>query len=300
MGARLSRLFGAGKPAGKAGGTISDHDRAVLDLKVARDRLKKYQRKLDGDAATLVKQAQVLVLEGRRDRALMLLKIKKYKLQQSDKADAQLFTVTELIDSVEWEGQQSQVLAALAEGTKALNALHASMPIEDVEQLMADTQEALDYEAEISSVIAGSWTPESESSLMEEFAALEKELAAESAEEKAETKAEAAAAVEEVKAAAAVESTETADGDGETAAAVEEAEESEQAAAEKAEAEAEAEVADDVCEAEAPAAAAAADSSSTGDDVLSQLPEAPTGAVTLPAREAPQEDKKPTRVAVAS
>jgi charged multivesicular body protein 6 len=298
MGARLSRLFGAGKPAGKAGGTISDHDRAVLDLKVARDRLKKYQRKLDGDAATLVKQAQVLVLEGRRDRALMLLKIKKYKLQQSDKADAQLFTVTELIDSVEWEGQQSQVLAALAEGTKALNALHASMPIEDVEQLMADTQEALDYEAEISSVIAGSWTPESESSLMEEFAALEKELAAESAEEKAETKAEAAAAVEEVKAAAAVESTETADSDGETAAAVEEAEESEQAAAE--EAEAETAVADNVCEAEAPAAATAADSSSTGDDVLSQLPEAPTGAVTLPAREAPQEDKQPTRVAVAS
>jgi charged multivesicular body protein 6 len=298
MGARLSRLFGAGKPAGKAGGTISDHDRAVLDLKVARDRLKKYQRKLDGDAATLVKQAQVLVLEGRRDRALMLLKIKKYKLQQSDKADAQLFTVTELIDSVEWEGQQSQVLAALAEGTKALNALHASMPIEDVEQLMADTQEALDYEAEISSVIAGSWTPESESSLMEEFAALEKELAAESAEEQAETKAEAAAAVEEVKAAAAVESTETADSDGETAAAVEEAEESEQAAAE--EAEAETAVADNVCEAEAPAAATAADSSSTGDDVLSQLPEAPTGAVTLPAREAPQEDKQPTRVAVAS
>jgi charged multivesicular body protein 6 len=299
MGARLSRLFGAGKPTNKAGGTISEHDRAVLDLKVARDRLKKYQRKLDGDAATLVKQAQVLVLEGRRDRALMLLKIKKYKLQQSDKADAQLFTVTELIDSVEWEGQQSQVLAALAEGTKALNALHASMPIEDVEQLMADTQEALDYEAEISSVIAGSWSPESESSLMEEFAALEKELAAESAEEQAKTKAEAAAAVKHVKAAAAVESAETADGNGKAAATEQEAEESELAAAD--EPEAEAEVADDVCEAKpAAAAAAAADSSSSSDDVLSQLPEAPTGAVTLPAREAPQEEKQPTRVAVAS
>ena len=48
---------------------------------------------------------------------------------------------------MEWEGHQSQVFEALAEGTEALNALHATMPIDEVEQLMADTQEALDYKA---------------------------------------------------------------------------------------------------------------------------------------------------------
>ena len=69
MGARFSRLFHRAQANKAGGGPISEHDRAILDLKVARDRLKRYQKVLDKDAATLVKQAQALVLEGRKDRA---------------------------------------------------------------------------------------------------------------------------------------------------------------------------------------------------------------------------------------
>ncbi|KAG5188529.1 Snf7-domain-containing protein, partial [Tribonema minus] len=216
MGKSFSRLLGGGNGAKvKNRPHVSDHDKAVLDLKVARDRLKRYQKKLDGEAQMLTTQAQALVKEGRKDRALVLLKIKRFKAEQASKADAQLFTVTELLETVEWEGHQAQVLAALSEGTKALNSLHEAMPIEDVEQLMADTQEALEYEQQVNSIIAGAWSPENEDELLEEFEALQKEMAAEAAPAAAaaaaapaavaaDAAAEAAAAAAAASAAAAV------------------------------------------------------------------------------------------------
>lgn len=199
MGKSFSKLFrgggeGGGGAAGKKG-LISEHDRAVLDLKVARDRLKRYAKKMDGEAQQLTKQAGVLVKDGRSDRALILLKIKRYKAEQVTRADAQLFTVTELLETVEWEGQQAQVLAAMAEGTAALNKLHEEMPIEEVEQLMADTQEAIEYEGQISAAIAGAWTPDDEADLLKEFEALQQEVAA----SEGETAAAAAPAAKKAK-----------------------------------------------------------------------------------------------------
>ena len=51
-----------GEPASrKGGGEILDRDRAVLDLKVSRDKCKKYQVKLEAEADKLKAKAAALL-----------------------------------------------------------------------------------------------------------------------------------------------------------------------------------------------------------------------------------------------
>jgi charged multivesicular body protein 6 len=72
---------------------VTDHDRAVLDLKNTRDKLSRHRKKADKEAGKLAEQAKILVKEGRKDRALLLLKIKKFKMMHVEKVDMQLFQV---------------------------------------------------------------------------------------------------------------------------------------------------------------------------------------------------------------
>ena len=50
------------------------------------------------------------------------------------------------------------------------------MKIEDVEKLMQDSKEALEYQEEVSKLLSGSLTPEQDQSALEELEALEKLL----------------------------------------------------------------------------------------------------------------------------
>lgn len=158
---------------------VTDQDRAVLDLKNSRDRLTRYQKRLDLDCDKLQAQALAMVKGGRKDRALLLLKVKKLKQDQADKASSQLLTVHQLMETIDWESQQLKVFNALKEGNLALQKLHEEMPLDKVEELMADTAESIAMEEEISKAIGGSWTEANEDDLLAELAVLEKEELAE-------------------------------------------------------------------------------------------------------------------------
>ncbi len=158
---------------------VNEHDRAVLELKNARDKLQRYRKKLDIESVQLSRQAAELVKQGRKDRALITLKIKKFKIANAEKADAQLFTVKKMIDTVEWEKEQTAVVEALKVGRDALQALHAQMPLDEVQALMDDTAEALEYEAEVSRILAGAFSAGDDDSLESEFKTIEDGIEAE-------------------------------------------------------------------------------------------------------------------------
>lgn len=50
------------------------------------------------------------------------------------------------METIDWESQQLKVFNALKEGNAALNALHEEMPLDKVEELMADTAESIAME----------------------------------------------------------------------------------------------------------------------------------------------------------
>lgn len=151
---------------------VTSKDRAVLDLKNSKDRLKKFKKKLEVESEKLTDQAKQHIRDKRRDRALLLLKLKKMKENEVENIDKQLLTVMEMIDNIEWESINIQALKALREGNNALNKLHSEMSYEDVVNLLDETNEAIETENQINQLLAGQLTTEDEEALARELAEL--------------------------------------------------------------------------------------------------------------------------------
>ncbi|RHY25616.1 hypothetical protein DYB25_012343, partial [Aphanomyces astaci] len=157
----------------RAQNQVSSKDKAVLELKASRDRLKKYQAHLEHESAQLTEKAKQLLEKKQRDRAKLCLQLRKFKQQQIEQADTHLMNVLQMVDSVEWETQQLQIFEGLKAGNSVLDAIHKEMTVEAVEDLMLDTQEAQARADEIGRLIGGSLTVDDDESILEELAAIE-------------------------------------------------------------------------------------------------------------------------------
>ena len=130
------------KKSKKNKGGITAQDRAVLDLKNARDRLRRFQAKLDAESEQLTKRASQLLRDGKKDRALLTLKFRRFRQDKANQVDGQLLRLEDMVSAIRWEERQSEVISALREGTDALKRLHEDMG--DVAALMDETQDQLE------------------------------------------------------------------------------------------------------------------------------------------------------------
>lgn len=145
-----------GKKKKKKPRAVTAQDRAVLDLKVARDGLRRFQAQLDADAVRLTARASTLLRNGKRDRALLTLKFRRFRQDRADAVDGQLLQLEHMVSAIRWEERQGAVVRALREGTAALKALHEDMG--DVAALMDEAQDQLDAERAVSALLAGDAT----------------------------------------------------------------------------------------------------------------------------------------------
>ena len=132
----------------------SGQDKAILDLKIQRDRLRKYQKHL---TAVIAKEHELarqhLVEHQDRQRALLILKKKRYQQSLLDKCEDQIMTVEQLTQSIEFAVVEQQVVAGLKSGTQMLKLLNEQMRVEDVERLMMDTEDAIEYQREVNQML---------------------------------------------------------------------------------------------------------------------------------------------------
>ena len=149
MGGGQSKQTKSKKPAGE----ISNIDRAVLDLKVSRDRLTRYKKKLFLDSDKLLAKARSLKQSNETKSALGLLKLRKMKQKEVDKIDSQLITIQTMVSNIQTKEQEAEVLTALRSGKTALEKLHNENTLEDVLQLMEEIEEQNDMEREINDVL---------------------------------------------------------------------------------------------------------------------------------------------------
>ncbi|PRP83784.1 charged multivesicular body protein 6-B [Planoprotostelium fungivorum] len=168
----MGGLFSRSKDAPKK---VTAHDRAVLDLKVQRDKLKQYKKKCEGMAERETKVAKELLAAGKKKEALLALKKKKYQLSLLEKTEGQLSNVGEMIDSIEFAQIEVKVFEGLKEGTKVLKELNDQMKIEDVEKLMEEAAEANETRQRIEEALSGKLTEDDEEEVLAELAKLEEE-----------------------------------------------------------------------------------------------------------------------------
>lgn len=151
--------------------------RAILDMKIQRDKLHQYQNRITiiTDRETAV--AKECLSRGDKSKALLALRRKKYQESLLAKTDAQLETLEKLTSSVEFALVQKDVVFGLQQGTAVLKQIHAEMGgVENVEKLMGENEEARQYQREISDMLAGEISNQDEDEVEDELDALEAEI----------------------------------------------------------------------------------------------------------------------------
>lgn len=148
---------------------ITAQDKAILDLKLQRDKLKQYQRKLEFVANREQEIAKECLAAGQKDKALLALRRRKYQQSTLTQTYAQLENLEQLASTIEFSLVQQSVLHGLKQGTSVLQELHKEMNVESVEKLLADTEDAKEYQREIDELLSSKMTVEEEEAVQQEL-----------------------------------------------------------------------------------------------------------------------------------
>jgi len=162
---------------------ITAQDRAILDLKLQRDKLKQYQKKIQVVLEREHAIAKTHLAAGNKDRAVIALRRRKYQQSLLLKTDGQLETLEELVSTIEFSLVEVSVLHGLKQGNEVLKEIHKEMNTETVEKLMDETQEAREYQREIGELLANNLTADEEDAVQDELRQLQAEAMQEQAVE---------------------------------------------------------------------------------------------------------------------
>lgn len=161
----MGNLFGIRRRAP----VVTAQDRAILQLKQQRDKIRIYQRKTEADLEKNKELALKLFQNGLKDRALVVLRRKKNMEDILSRTDKQLETLEQLVTDIEYTQIEVSVVEGLKVGTEALKQLNSLMNIDDIQQMMEDSEEAAEKQREISDILQRSAERYDESDLLQEL-----------------------------------------------------------------------------------------------------------------------------------
>ncbi|XP_061471762.1 charged multivesicular body protein 6 isoform X1 [Rhineura floridana] len=166
----MGNLFGR-----KRRSRVTEQDKAVLQLKQQRDKLKQYQKRISLQLERERTFARQLLKDGKKEKAKLLLKKKRYQEQLLDKTENQISNLERMVQDIEFTQIEMKVIEGLKIGNECLNKMHQVMSIEEVERIMDETQEAVEYQRQIDEILAGSFTTEDEDAILAELDAITQE-----------------------------------------------------------------------------------------------------------------------------
>ena len=153
---------------------IRESDRAVAELKVTRDKIKNYQKKLE----TNIKSLQLGIIEciksKKKDQALIALRKQKYLEKTLVSTQGQLMNIDSLVLNMETAEMQQKVVNALQQGNALLRQINKELTVEDVDKLMAETEEAIEYQHQVGLALANQGVSNDED-LLDQLESLEVE-----------------------------------------------------------------------------------------------------------------------------
>ncbi|EOA86788.1 uncharacterized protein SETTUDRAFT_162951 [Exserohilum turcica Et28A] len=156
---------------------ISAQDKAILDMKNQRDKLRQYQKRITVLTSREKEIAKECLAKGDTKSAKLALRRKKYQESLLSKTDSQLAQLEVLTSDIEFALVQKDVLYGLQQGTAVLKEIHKEMGgIENVEKLLGENEEARAYQEEISEMLANKMSNQDEDEVEDELEALEAEV----------------------------------------------------------------------------------------------------------------------------
>ncbi|XP_075936363.1 charged multivesicular body protein 6-like [Anarhichas minor] len=151
---------------------VTEQDKAILQLKQQRDKLKQYQKRITLQLEKERLLAKQLLKDGKKEKALLLLKKKRYQDQLLDKTENQISNLERMVQDIEFMQIEMQVIEGLKVGNDCLKSMHEIMSVEDVERILDETQESIEYQKQIDEMLAGALTQEDEEAALAELEAI--------------------------------------------------------------------------------------------------------------------------------
>ncbi|KAL0212348.1 hypothetical protein RCL1_005974 [Eukaryota sp. TZLM3-RCL] len=151
------------------GPSVSQQDKALLKLKIQRDKLSQQQVRLESVIKDLQNKAVDFVKQKMKERALLCLKQKKFQESLLAKADQNLMNIEQMVSQIEDSLIQAQIMQRLAEGNDLLREIEKEMSVEKVQMIMDESREHIERVEEINQILGTSLTDEDLSSIENEF-----------------------------------------------------------------------------------------------------------------------------------
>ncbi|KAF4573026.1 Snf7 family protein [Pleurotus pulmonarius] len=152
---------------------VTPQDRAILDLKLQRDKLRQYQKKIQVILDREHEIAKAHLATGQKDRAVIALRRRKYQQGLLVKTDGQLENLEQLVSTIEFSLVEVSVLHGLKQGNEVLKEIHKEMNVESVEKLLEETAEARAYQREIDEMLANNLSLDEEEAVQDELKELQ-------------------------------------------------------------------------------------------------------------------------------
>jgi len=148
---------------------VTEQDKAILQLKQQRDKLKQYQKKINVQLEKDREVAKSLLKEGKKEKAKLMLRKKKFQESLLVKTDGQLENIEQLVQDLEFTQVEHEVIRGLQVGNASLKKMHELLSLEDVESIMSETEEGIEKQREIDELLSGGLSSQDEDDVMAEL-----------------------------------------------------------------------------------------------------------------------------------
>lgn len=111
-------------------------------LKQMRDKIKQMQKRITKQMDQDKDVARQLLNDGKKDRALLLLRKKKQMEQKMLTLDSHLANLEQMVADIEFAQIEVQIVDGLKYGNEALRELNRFLSIDSIESILEETQEA--------------------------------------------------------------------------------------------------------------------------------------------------------------
>ena len=129
--------------------TLSQTEKAILDCKSCRDKIKKYIKSLEIKEQKSMDKVKELLKKKQKDRAKFYLKQNKLFSQQTKVADGQLEMINQQIANIESTTNLNECAEVLNRGNTVLKELQKEVNIEHWENIRDDLDELKERDEEI-------------------------------------------------------------------------------------------------------------------------------------------------------
>uniref|UniRef100_A0A6G4ZXJ4 Protein-sorting related protein n=1 Tax=Rhipicephalus microplus TaxID=6941 RepID=A0A6G4ZXJ4_RHIMP len=151
---------------------VTEQDKAILQLKQQRDKIKQYQKKILFNLENERQLARRLLNDGRKEKAKLLLRKKRFMEKVLEKTDGQLTNLEKMVHDIEFAQIEIQVVEGLKVGNESLKKLHEVLSVEAIEKIMNETQEGIEKQKEIDDLLSGQLSAEDDEAVLAELEAL--------------------------------------------------------------------------------------------------------------------------------